>query len=417
MKNYDPNQCQENFLKFAFEKLELDPEISAILRSPKREVKIGLPVKLRNGEVRRFQGYRVQHNDFCGPFKGGLRLHPSVDLKHCRALAFLMTWKTALFELPFGGGKGGIDCDPTELDPFDLEVLVKQFCTKLDHLIGPDIDIPAPDVGSGEREMAWFFESYSKHSGFKPGVVTGKPLALEGLEGRTEATGWGVCRSVCLASKAEGLELSGLKVAIQGAGNVGSYAAQFLDEHGAKIIALSDANGCLFNKDGIDIKTLVNELRDRKVAGSICETRVEGERMDRDKLFSIECDVLIPAALGAAITSENVDDLKCKMVVEAANIPVTYNATVELEKKGVPVIPDIFANAGGVSVSYLEWCGNHQRFRWDKDRVFAYLDKKYEEVWGKLLSAKKELGRSYRDCAYYLAVKRVSEGLNLRGFY
>ncbi len=245
MNNYDPNECQEYFLKFAFDKLDLNHEIRAILHSPKREIKIGLPVKLRNGEVRRFQGYRVQHNNFCGPFKGGLRLHPSVDLDHCKALAFLMTWKTALFELPFGGGKGGIDCDPSDLEPFDLEVLVKQFCTKLDHLIGPDVDIPAPDVGSGEREMAWFFESYSKQAGFKPGVVTGKPLALEGLDGRKEATGWGVCKATCLAAESEGLEVKGLKVAIQGKGNVGEYAAKFLSDRGAVIVAMSDSKGCL----------------------------------------------------------------------------------------------------------------------------------------------------------------------------
>lgn len=416
MKNYDPGECQDHFLKSSFSKLGLEPEVQEILRTPQREIKVEIPIKLRNGNIKRYEGFRVQHNNLCGPFKGGIRFHPSIDMAHCRALAFLMTWKTALFNLPFGGAKGGISCDPNALEEFDLEILSKQFISKLAPLIGPDIDIPAPDVGTSESEMAWFFDSYSQGKEYKPGAVTGKPLNLGGVDGRTEATGKGVFYTTRLAAHSYDWLMDKIKISIQGFGNVGSHAAESLFNTGAKIIAVSDVKGAIFNPDGLDIATLLEETRSKKI-NSVVDSQIKNEKLTHEDFFKVDVDILIPAALEAAITIDNVKDLSAKMIIEAANMPLTQGADIYLNAKKIPIIPDIFANAGGVSVSYLEWCGNHQRFSWPKVKVFEYLKKSYESTWKKVESTIQSENISYRDACYLLAVKRVSDTLYQRGFY
>ena len=415
MVNYDPSQCQDEFLKPAFSKLKLDTEVQEILQTPQREIKVEIPIRLSNGDIKRFEGFRVQHNDFCGPFKGGMRYHPSVDMKHCRALAFLMTWKTALFHLPFGGAKGGICCDLATLDAYEKEILSKNFINKIFPLIGPDIDVPAPDVGTGETEMAWYFDAYAKHNGYMPSVVTGKPLNLGGVDGRVEATGKGVHFATLLAAKAHNFDINNLKIIIQGFGNVGSHAAIYLHQAGAQIIAVSDADGGIYNPEGLDIPSLFKEMKEPNT--KVNDSSVKHESITHEEFFKLKTDVLIPAALEAAINSENVEGLNTKMIVEAANIPVTNNADNYLKDKNIPVIPDIFANAGGVCASYLEWSGNHQRYSWPKDKVFHFIEDAFKDTWRKINEVSDSEGISYRDASYLVAIERVAKALYQRGFY
>lgn len=417
MEQYEPTECQFEFLKPVFNRLGYSSELEMILTAPQRLIEIEVPLRLQNGTLRRFKGYRVQHNSCRGPYKGGLRFHTSVDMEHCKALAFLMTWKTALLKLPFGGAKGGINCDPKELSQHDLEVLCKQFASMMGPFIGPDIDIPAPDVGTGEQEMSWIFEAYSRINGYQPAVVTGKPLALGGLAGRTEATGYGVALITELASRHEGMDLSNLRVAIQGFGNVGSSAALNLHKKGARIVAVSDANGCIFNGDGLDIPSLHQQVSRSKKTRSVLGTNIPKLNLGREELFNIETDILIPAALEGSITSTNAATLKTKIIIEAANVPTTKAGDDVLRSRGIKVIPDILANSGGVTASYLEWRNNHQRNQYKRSMVFKELDNRLSEAWSEVVETSELTGINYREAAYLLAIERVCEAMLLRGFY
>ncbi|MEM9554477.1 MAG: Glu/Leu/Phe/Val dehydrogenase dimerization domain-containing protein [Acidobacteriota bacterium] len=401
-------------LTATFDRLELDETLACQLRAPHREVAVELPLRLDDGSMRIYRGYRVQHDRSLGPFKGGLRYHPHMDIEHARLLASLMTWKTSLALLPFGGAKGGIDCDPRALSANERERLTKLFVDRLGTLIGPDRDIPAPDAGTGGREMAWIVERYSARHGEHPGVVTGKPIELGGSPGRVEATGRGVSLATRWALEAEGRALEGASVAIQGFGNVGRHAARLLHDAGAKVVAISTVEGAVHDPAGLDIPRLFAAYESgapddpATLAGS-------GEEIERDSLLFLDVDVLIPAALEDAIHHGNVERVQARMIVEAANAPLDVVADRILGERGVPVIPDLFANAGGVTVSYFEWVQNLSRYQWEVERVRGELEKRMRKAWDALLERRRSADLDYRTAAYGLAVERVVRALRLRG--
>ena len=353
-----PRKSCENFLNQAFEFLDVDPEMQQLLRSPYREVRFELPLKRDDGSINVFYGYRVQHNQSRGPFKGGLRYHKDVDLEHFVALAEIMTWKTSLLDLPFGGGKGGINCDPLELSTHELETLTKRYVQRLSMLIGPDRDIPAPDMGTGPREMAWIVDAYSLIEGFNPAVVTGKPVELGGSKGRLEATGYGAAYIAAKAANEEGIEIEGAWVSLQGFGNVGSNAARFLHDFGATIIAVSDHSCGLYNEEGLNIEKLIEMAEHKRKGGKLDQCKGDFKKISNAELLQLDTEILIPAAIGGVINEDNAMDINADLIVEAANMPVTCDADSILNDRGVTIVPDILANAGGVTVSYLEWVQN-----------------------------------------------------------
>jgi len=416
-KNEAPRSSCERFLENAFELLEVSPEMRQLLRSPYRELKIELPLQRDDGSLSLFEGYRVQHNQSRGPFKGGLRFHRDVDLEHFVALSEIMTWKTSLLDLPFGGAKGGINCDPKDLSKNELEILTKRYTQRIAMLIGPDQDIPAPDMGTGPREMAWILDAYTHHKGFSPAVVTGKPLALGGAEGRVEATGYGVAQITTLAAEAAGLDIAETKIAIQGVGNVGSYAAKKLTEHGAKIVAVSDSNCGLYRAEGLDVEQVLEAITETKQQGDkIANLKGDFTTISNADLLELPVDILIPSAIGGVISKANAADIQAKLIVEAANMPVTCGADALLEKRGLTIIPDILANAGGVTVSYLEWVQNRQRYQWGQEQTLQELEKRMATAWSATRERVEEAGISYRLAAYAIAVKRIIEAIELRGF-
>jgi glutamate dehydrogenase (NAD(P)+) len=333
----------------AADALGLDEEMRRLFKTPFREIQVELPIRMDDGHLEVFLGYRVQHNGARGPMKGGLRYHPDVNFDEARSLASLMTWKTALVDIPFGGAKGGITCDPLQMSRGELERLTRKFTTRIGLVLGLHRDIPAPDVNTNAQIMAWIMDEYSARNGYTPGIVTGKPLELGGSPGREAATGRGVSIITEAATNDFGKPLAESRIAIQGFGNVGSFTARFLHEQGAKIIAVSDAKGGLYNPDGLDIPALFEYAAARNsIAG------FGGESISNAALLELECDILIPAALGGMITRENANNIKAKIVVEAANAPVTTIGDAILEERGILVVPDILANAGGVTVSYFE---------------------------------------------------------------
>jgi len=414
--NNNPRKSCESFLNDAFEHLEIDPEMQQLLRSPYREVRFELPLKRDDGSISLFYGYRVQHNQSRGPFKGGLRYHKDVDLEHFVALAEIMTWKTSLLDLPFGGGKGGIDCDPTQLSSNELETLTKRYVQRISMLIGPDRDIPAPDMGTGPREMAWIVDAFSLIEGFNPAVATGKPIELGGAKGRLEATGYGVALITSIAADELGIEIGTAKVAIQGFGNVGSNAARFLHERGAKIVAVSDYSCGLYNEDGLDIDKMVDMVNHKQKGGKLSECRGDFKKITNDELLQLDVDVLIPAAVGGVINKDNVESVKAKMIVEAANMPITCDADTNLNDKGVAVIPDILANAGGVTVSYLEWVQNRQGYQWEKQKIMDELERRLKRSWEEVKSRARHDELNYRKAAYVIALERIIKAIHMRGF-
>ncbi len=415
---HNPQECNENFLSAALNRVNAGEEMSYLLRTPLREVKFELPLREDDGSLRVFQGYRVQHNHSRGPFKGGLRFHPQVGLGHFRGLASAMTYKTAVVNIPLGGAKGGIDCDPDELDLPELEALTKQYTEKMAPLMGPSMDVPAPDMGTNGQVMAWIYEAYSRtKGGDAPGVVTGKPLALGGSYGRTEATGRGVATVAAWAAEENGIDLDGARIAVQGFGNVGSHTALFMAEKGAKVVALSDKYGALYNSDGLDVDDLMDQHQRRGLNSPIGELDVEAERIDGDELPKVEVDVLIPAAVEGMIHENNVDDINARMIVEGANLPTTCGADERLKERGIPTVPDILANAGGVTVSYLEWVQNQQGLRWSRERVLETLEELLADAWETVRGCAENEKLSYRDAAYFIAAERVKEAIELRGFY
>lgn len=404
--------------KFITDVLQRSPMISKDAQTyfcvPTREIKIEIPVRTESSGLQVFQGYRVQHNNALGPFKGGLRYHPEVDISHFRTMASLMTWKCSLIGIPFGGAKGGICCDPKKLTKGDLELITKKFVERLNHAIGPNVDIPAPDVGTNSQTMAWIYEAYSQVNGDEPGVVTGKPLELWGSLYREQATGHGVGLMCKYAAEACEINIAGAKVVIQGFGNVGSHTAEKLDQLGAKIIAISNSKTAIYCESGLDVSKLMDIYKDPDL--NLDHYDGEFEKISNQQLLELNCDILVPAALGHVITEDNAKDIKAAVIVEGANNPVSFEAQEILDSMEITVIPDILANAGGVLVSYFEWVQNLQRFRWSLELVKERFEVQLKDTW-KLVSQKyRETHWNYRRCAYFIAVNRVYKASELRGF-
>ena len=395
----------------AVELLGLKPNIARALEMPDRELTVEVPFRRDNGEVMSLLGFRVQHNNTRGPFKGGIRYHHHVDLAEVRALASLMTWKTALLDIPYGGGKGGIAIDPSKFSVHELERLSRKFFRAIDPVIGPNIDIPAPDVNTNAQVMGWFMDEYSQAHGYTPAIVTGKPLELGGSEGREHATGKGTAITVRETANKNDVALDKSTVVIQGFGNVGSFTAKFLDEYGCKIVGVSDVTGGIHEPDGLEISSLFDyNYNNRTIDG--CG---QGKNITNDELLTLECDFLIPAALGGAINKENVDTLNCRFVIEAANGPVTPKAAETLWEKNVPVIPDILTNAGGVTVSYFEWVQNLQQFKWELEDVDTKLETKMVKAFQEVYNIKVEKKVPMRIASFMVAIDRVARSFDLRG--
>ncbi|MCW5945522.1 MAG: glutamate dehydrogenase [Fimbriimonadales bacterium] len=390
--------------------LDLTERERKVIQSPFREVRVELPVRMDDGHWEVFHGYRIQHDNTRGPFKGGIRYHPSVDEDEVTALAMLMTWKTAVVDVPFGGAKGGVNCDPSKMSKAEVQQITRQFVRRLGNIIGPEEDIPAPDVNTNPQVMAWIVDEYSSRSGYKPGVVTGKPIELGGTVGRIEATGRGCAWIAQQALTKLGMPFKDSRVAVQGFGNVGSHAAKVAAELGAKVLAVSDVNGGVYNSDGLNIDSLIEHS---KRTGTVVEFD-NAEQIDNDSLLCIDCDVLIPAALDKVVTAKNADRINAKVIVEGANAPTTVDADDILESKGITVVPDIVANAGGVTVSYFEWSQNMQHYYWKIDRVReelqAILLSALDEVW----SRSERDGCSLRQAAFRVAIERVITAKRMR---
>ena len=390
--------------------LDLSDKLRDILLTPQRIVKVEIVTEADDGELLHHLGYRVQHSDSRGPMKGGLRYHPTVDEDEAAALASLMTWKTAVVDIPYGGAKGGINCDPWKLSKTELQAITRTFVFRIKEIIGPNLDIPAPDVNTNAQVMGWIMDEYSKYYGFSPGVVTGKPLDLHGSEGREEATGRGVMYVLEEVLSDQGRSLSDVTVAFQGFGNVGSHGARLMAERGAKIVAVGDHAGGVANETGLDVPALCDWVREhRTVAGF-----PDGEAFDSSEVLTWDADILIPAALGGVITAENAAHVRASVVVEAANGPTRPEADRVLLDRGVVIAPDILANAGGVTVSYFEWAQNIQRFQWDLERVNGELETKMRKAYRdvKDLATDKEV--DLRTAAFVLAIQRVGRAAQSR---
>ena len=392
--------------------LDLSDNIRRIALTPFRVVKVEIVTEDDQGQLMHHIGYRVQHNPARGPMKGGLRYHPSVDEDHTTALANLMTWKTAVVDVPYGGAKGGIDCDPAMMSERELDGVTRQFVSQIKEIIGPTLDIPAPDVNTNAKVMGWIMDEYSKYNGFSPAVVTGKPVHLFGSEGRDEATGRGVMYVLEEALKERSKSLSDVTVAIQGFGNVGSHAARLIAEQGGKILAVADHMGGVSNTDGLDIPALVEWAAEHGTVKGF----PDGDVFDGPEVLTWDVDVLIPAALEDVITKENAGDIRADIVVEAANGPTTPQADEILQERGVLVIPDILANAGGVTVSYFEWAQNIQQFRWELERINDELSKIMRRSYAAVNAIVKEKNVSPRTAAFILAIRRVGRAVLSRRY-
>jgi glutamate dehydrogenase (NAD(P)+) len=405
-------EITHNQFEAAADLLGLEPAMRKRLSIPFREVSVQVPVLMDDGHVEIYLGYRVQHNGARGPTKGGVRYHPSVDLEEVRGLATLMTWKTALLDLPFGGGKGGVNCDPRTMSRNELERLTRKFTERVAIVLGPYRDIPAPDMGTNAQTMAWMLDEYSQKRGYSPAIVTGKPVDLGGSLGREEATGRGVLITMREAAKDYGLPWRGARAVIQGFGNVGMHLARLLHDEGVRILAVTDVDGGVLNEKGLDIPALMVHNEAARTVGGF----KGGQALAGNDIWKIPCEFMIPAALGGVITKEdNVDQLDCKMVVEAANGPTTPIADKVLHERGVPVLPDFLANAGGVVVSYFEWTQNLQQLRWELEQVNTALERKMVAAYRDVYGLAKEKNVSLRTAAYAIALKRVAYAEEMRG--
>ena len=392
--------------------LKIDDEMRVLLKNPYRELSVKIPVQLDNGKLKVFSGYRVQHSGLRGPCKGGIRFHPNVGIEEVRALASLMTWKCSIVDIPFGGAKGGVTCDPKKLSITELEKVAKGYMSKIDLIIGPSRDIPAPDVNTNAQVMAWMMNEYGKKHGHTPAIITGKPIALGGSLGREDATGRGCIYCVKEACKDYGIDIQNSVTVIQGFGNVGSRAAKFVTEEGSKVIAVSDVEGGIYNSKGLDIKELYRHVAE---TGTVVGFK-GSETISNSELLEIPCDILIPAALEGVITKDNADKIKAKLIVEGANGPITIIADEILKQKGIPIVPDIVANAGGVIVSYFEWVQNLQQFRWDEDEINFKLKKRITKSYKDVYNFAKEHNLSLRTAAFAIAIQRVVDVAKLRGW-
>jgi glutamate dehydrogenase (NAD(P)+) len=400
------------FFDRAADQIGLDPELRPILQSSYRELSVQVPVRMDNGDLRVFTGYRIQHNGARGPYKGGIRYHPAVDLDEVRALAALMTWKNALVDVPFGGAKGGVAVDPTDMSPTELQALTRRFTNVISHIIGVNRDIPAPDVNTDAQTMAWMMDAYSARYGWSPAIVTGKPVNLGGAPGREPATGRGVVMVLAEAAADLGVTLAGATAVIQGFGNVGSWVAREIISHGVTVTGVSDVYGGLHRPTGIDVTALL--------AWSAGHGTVKGfpgaEPIANDDLLQLPCDLLIPAALGDVITAENASRLQTRVVVEAANHPTTPSADAVLKERGITVLPDILVNAGGVVGSYFEWTQNIQQYRWKEDRFNAELKDVLVTAYRAVAASVKEHGWTHREAAFNIAIDRVARAVTTRGY-
>jgi len=406
----DFNRITDEQFFMAAEHMKLEGDIQLLLRSPYRELVVQIPVRMDDGHLEMFHGYRVQHNGVRGPYKGGIRYHHHVDLGEVRSLAALMTWKTAIVDLPFGGAKGGVTCDPTNMSRKELQSLTRGFAQKIDMALGVYRDIAAPDAGTNPQVMAWIMDEYGKKHGYTPAIVTGKPVNLGGSLGREEATGRGTMIITQEACKACGIDLKRARVAVQGFGNVGSWTALLIHELGAKIVAVSDVFGGIFKEDGLDIPKVVEHL---KASGSVRGFK-GAKDIDNEELLGLDVEVLIPAAMGGAITRDNVDNVKAKLIVEAANSPITPRADESLRTRGVTVVPDILANAGGVTVSYFEWVQNLQQFHWSHEKVNQELEKRMLHAWRAVHTRSMKEQTPLRIAAYVEALDKVAQATRQR---
>lgn len=406
---------QSHFFERAITRLGLDEEQRGMLLSSFRETQITVPLALHRDGVntlRSFRGYRVQHNHARGPFKGGLRFHPDVNLGEIKALAQLMTWKTALVDIPFGGAKGGIAIDPGQLNEAELEELSKRFCQKIAPIIGVHEDIMAPDIGTNAQVMAWILDEYSKTHGFKTGIVTGKPVELGGSAGRLEATGHGVAYLAHKLATDMSFIPAQSRVVIQGFGNVGSHTAINMARKGYKIVALSDVQGGIYSERGIPIDRALSLARETGTVSGLPGT----EPISNVDLINLPCEILIPAALEATITCDNAETIQARLVVEAANMPVTHSADERLQQRDVVILPDLLANVGGVLASYYEWVQNLQQFPWDRETVLNRLEERLSQTCDTVCDLARKRGIDLRSAAYELAIERVARAVRLRGF-
>jgi glutamate dehydrogenase (NAD(P)+) len=394
--------------------LTLDPGIWKILTHPKRQIAVSCPIQMDTGEIEVFTGYRVQYNITLGPGKGGIRYHPDVTLDEVTALAAWMTWKCAVAHIPFGGAKGGIICDPTRLSRRELEALTRRYVAEIVDAIGPEKDIPAPDVNTNEQIMAWIMDTYSMHVGHTTtAVVTGKPLEIGGSLGRREATGRGVVIVTREAARHVGIDLLGAKVAVQGFGNVGSVSADLLTRVGASVIAVTDWKGGIYNDNGLDIKKLLEFAGEHKSVDGF----PGGEPIANEQMFKLDVDVLIPAALENQITIDNASGIKAKIVIEGANGPTTPEAHAHLHRRGIFVVPDILANSGGVTASYFEWVQDRYGYFWTESEVNSRLESKLCEAFDAVLQTSLKYGVDMRTAAYIVAIHRVATVTRMRGMY
>jgi glutamate dehydrogenase (NAD(P)+) len=410
----DPFQLAQDQLYKVADIFKIDANLIEVLKECKKAVVVSVPVVMDNGRVQAFEGYRVTHNIARGPSKGGIRYHPDVTLSEVKSLAMWMTWKCALMNIPFGGAKGGVIVDPKKLSRGELQKLTRRYTTEIINEIGPEKDIPAPDVGTDPAVMAWIFDTYSMNKGHSVlGVVTGKPLAIGGSLGREEATARGALYCIREACRKQGRPFNQLRVAIQGFGNVGSNLARLVAQDGATVVAISDSRGGIYNPEGIDINAAIAH---KEETGALADLRGT-EAVSNEDLLLLECDVLAPCALEQVITSANADKVKAKIICEGANGPVTPTADEILDERGVVVLPDVLANAGGVVVSYFEWVQGLQEYFWKEDEVNARLNdittRAFNETWG----VHESRGVSMRHAAYGLAVRRVADATTTRGLY
>lgn len=382
-----------------------------VLKTPQRELRVEVPVRRDTGELEVYMGYRVQHDNARGPFKGGVRFHPSADVDEVRALASLMTWKSALIDIPFGGAKGGIEVDVSEFSSNELEHLTRTYVRRISRIIGPTTDIPAPDMYTDAQVMAWFLDEYEQIHGYAPAVVTGKPIPLGGSPGREAATGRGAI--VVLTEVLRDLDRSPSEttVAIQGFGNVGSWAARLASLAGFRVVAVSNKKGCLYNGDGLDVQAIV----DHRAHDSTFDDFDGGDLIPRDDILALPVDVLIPAALGGVIHAANCDEVEAHIVLEGANHPVTPWADARLAERGVLVVPDVLANAGGVTVSYFEWVQNMQHFRWTEEQVNDRMKSRLVDAYRAVAGVAGARRCTFREAAFVIAVERVAEASALRG--
>ena len=402
----------QDVIKTALEKLGYEESMYELLKEPMRMMEVRIPVRMDDGKTKVFTGFRAQHNDAVGPTKGGVRFHPDVNREEVMALSMWMTLKCGIVDLPYGGGKGGIICDPREMSMHEIEKLSRGYVRAISQIVGPNKDIPAPDVFTNSQIMAWMFDEYSKIDEFNsPGFITGKPIVLGGSQGRDKATAQGVTIVINEAAKKRGLDMKGARVVIQGFGNAGSFLAKFLHDAGAKVIGISDAYGALHDPDGLDIDYLLDR---RDSFGTV--TNLFDNTITNKELFELDCDIIVPAAISNQITAENANNIKASIVVEAANGPTTAEATKMLTERGILLVPDVLASAGGVTVSYFEWVQNNQGYYWTQEEVEEKLTKKLVDAFENIYNVASTRNIDMRLAAYMVGAHRTAEAARFRGW-